>query len=376
MPSSCNRLAMMARLAGRIALVLGSVLIVLLALELTLRAWPTLLGHAFANGALSRYTSRAGGIYYADRGLRMSFMIPNHSATMLANGYVWRHRTDALGFRNDTLHVPADIMLLGDSIVYGHGVDFEHTIGHALEQRSGLRVVNLGRQGDCAFQEAYLLTAYRPVFKPSVVVHVFSPNDIEDLHALLSDTAMRAFIAQPVDRITFPPRTDPAKLLAERERRLRQRSLITRLDEDTYVMKALRWIPYGYRQGQAAHAAAGPGAYSAGVSVDPTSLGWRYTEHALFYMKHVADEGGARLLTTTIVQGRQREILRDIAVRAGITFIDAAPLFDGPSFLPNDGHLSPHGARVMADLIAAELERRRRGAQAIGIAEPGRFVYW
>src|SRR6266540_1566211 len=127
MPSSCNRLAMMARLAGRIALVLGSVLIVLLALELTLRAWPTLLGHAFANGALSRYTSRAGGIYYADRGLRMSFMIPNHSATMLANGYVWRHRTDALGFRNDTLHVPADIMLLGDSIVYGHGVDFEHT---------------------------------------------------------------------------------------------------------------------------------------------------------------------------------------------------------------------------------------------------------
>src|SRR5438876_8834213 len=186
LPRPCPRcrprvhvLAMMARIAGRIALVLGSVLIVLLALELTLRAWPTLLGHAFANGALSRYTSRAGGIYYADRGLRMSFMIPNHSATMFANGYVWRHRTDALGFRNDTLHVPADVMLLGDSVVYGHGVDFEHTIGYALEQRSGLRVVNLGRQGDCAFQEAYLLTAYRPVFKPSVVVHVFSPNDIE-----------------------------------------------------------------------------------------------------------------------------------------------------------------------------------------------------
>src|SRR5437879_2207789 len=89
MPSSCTRRAMMVRVAGRIALVLGSVLLVLLALELALRARPTLLGHAFANGALSRYTSRAGGIYYADRGLRMSFMIPHHSATMFANGYVW-----------------------------------------------------------------------------------------------------------------------------------------------------------------------------------------------------------------------------------------------------------------------------------------------
>jgi len=369
---------MMARVAGRIALVLGSVLIVLLALELTLRAWPTLLGHSFANGALSRYTSRSGGIYYADRGLRMSFMIPNHSATMFANGYVWRHRTDALGFRNDTLHVPADVMLLGDSVVYGHGVDFEDTIGYALEQRSGLRVVNLGRQGDCAFQEAYLLTAYLPVFTPRFVVHVFSPNDIEDLHRLLSEAAMRAFIAQPVDRITFPARTDPDKLLAEREERLRLRPLGTRLKEDLYVLKVPGWVQYSYRNWRVARAAplAQTGEYSAGVSVDPTSLGWRYTEHALSYMKHVADRGGARLLTTTVVQGRQRDILLGIASRAGIVFIDASPLFAGPSFLPSDGHLSPHGARVMADLIAAELERRRQGPRAIGIAEPGRFVYW
>jgi hypothetical protein len=112
---------------------------------------------SFAHGVRSRYTTRAGGIYYFDRSL-----------------------------------------LLGDSVVYGHGVEFEHTMGHYLERRSGLRVANLGRPGDCAFQEAYLLTAYLPVFTPRFVVHVFSPNDIQDLHGLLSEAAMRAFIAQPV----------------------------------------------------------------------------------------------------------------------------------------------------------------------------------
>src|SRR5262249_44873319 len=151
----------------------GAIVVVLAALEVTLRWRPLLLGPAFANGALSRYTIRPGGIYYRDPRLRMNFMVPDFTTTMYYNGYVWHHQTDALGFRNQPLHVPADVVLLGDSIVYGHGVEFEQTIGYYLEQRSGLRVANLGRQGDCAFQEAYLLTEYLPVFKPRVVTVVF-----------------------------------------------------------------------------------------------------------------------------------------------------------------------------------------------------------
>jgi len=346
------------RILTKLVLVVGSTLLMVLALEVSLRAWPTMLGVSFANGALSRYTTRAGGIYFADRDLRISFMIPNHSATMFANGYVWRHRTDALGFRNEMLHIPADVMVLGDSFVYGHGVDVEHTVAHYLEQRTGLRVVNLGRQGDCAYQEAYLLTAYLPVFKPRFVVLVFSANDIEDLHVVLSERAMQAFIAEPVERIVFPPGKDPATLLAEREGRLRRRGLITRMKQDLYVPKVFAWIAYRYRTWRSAPP---PGAipYSTGVSVDPTSLGWRYTEHALAYMKHVTARADAELVTTTVAEGRQREIMRDVASRVGVAFVDPEPLFAGPSFLPNDGHLSPHGARLMADLIAAQLQRSR-----------------
>jgi len=223
-------------------------------------------------------------------------------------------------------------------------------------------VANLGHQGDCAFQEAYRLTASLPVFKPRFVVHVFTSNDIEDLYAYLSPAAMEAFIALPLDRITYPPRTDPARALAERERKIRGRSLMRRAREELYVMKMLRWLRHSYREWRGSAAAAAlhrsQGIDSADISTDPGSLGWRYTEHALAYMKHVAENAGARLLMAPVTEGRQLEILRDIADRYAIDFIDTAKLFAGPSFLPNDPHLSPHGARVMADLIAAHIEAR------------------
>lgn len=352
------------RFAGRIALAVGSIVLVLVAFELTLRRWPFLLGHAFANGALSRYTTGSGGIYYADEGLGIWFMIPNHRTTMFYNGYVWRHETDALGFRNRPLHVPADVILLGDSVVYGHGVDFEDTIGHSLEQRSGLRVANLGQQGHCVLQEAYLLTAYLGMFRPRFVVHVFSPNDIDDLYGSLDAAAMRAFIATPLDRITYPPRTDPGQLLARREQSLRQRSLARRLDEDLYLMKLFRWLSYRYGKwrGLRSAEAAPPAGRTfdvADVNGNSASLGWRFTEHALAYMKYLSERAGARLVMAPYPRDRQFEILRSIAARQDIDLIDTSPLFAGPSFLPNDGHLSPRGARVMADLIGARIQGYR-----------------
>ncbi|MGH7343049.1 MAG: hypothetical protein ACREKH_21395, partial [Candidatus Rokuibacteriota bacterium] len=353
-------------IAGRIALVLASILVVLGALEVTLRWRPTLLGQAFANGAASKYTLRPGGIYYSDRALGMRFMLPNHRTTMYYNGYVWQHETDALGFRNKPLHVPADVVLLGDSVVYGHGVDFEHTIGHYLERRTGLRVANLGRQADCAFQEAYLLTEYLPVFRPRVVVHVFTANDIEDLYVLLRDEAMHAFLAQPVERITYPPRTDPATLLAERERDARRRSLRSWAKQELYVMKMFRWLDYRFRQWRRTAAVTVAEAASAHsrrydpdeVNRDPESLGWRYTAHALAYMKHLSDRAGARLVMVPLARDRQLEILRSIAARHAIDLVDTSALYAGPSFLPNDGHFTPHGARTMADLIAADIARQ------------------
>src|SRR2546427_9983466 len=252
-----------ARVALRLGLVVATILVGLGVLEVVLRLRPTLLGSAYANGALSRYTVRSGGIYYRDRNLRMNFMIPNFKTTMSANGYVWPHQTDALGFRTASLHIPADVVLLGDSLVYGQGVDFEDTLGNRLEERSGLRVVNLGLQGDCAFQEAYRLTAYIDVFAPRFVVYVFTPNDIEDLYVYLSDAAMEAFIAQPVEAVRYPERIPPDVALREREEKIRHRPFWKRVEEESYVFKMGRFIQYLWRE---AGLGAGVGGAAAGAA--------------------------------------------------------------------------------------------------------------
>jgi hypothetical protein len=355
-----------ARVAIRLGLVVAAILVVLGVLEVVLRLRPMLLGQAFANGALSRYTVRAGGIYYRDRNLRMNFMIPNHQTTMYGNGYVWHHQTDGLGFRNASPRIPADVVLLGDSLVYGQGVDFEDTLGNRLEQRSGLRVANLGRQGDCAFQEAYLLTAYIGVFAPRFVVYVFTPNDIEDLYVYLSDAAMEAFVAQPVEAIRYPERVPPDVALREREETIRHRTFWKRVEEESYVFKMGRFIRYLWREagrrGGVGVAAAAP---SAGrrvdrdrVNIDPTSLGWRYTDHAIEYMTYLSRRHNARLFVVPAASGRQFEILREIARRHGASFVDTTEFLRGPAFLPNDGHFSPEGARRLAATIARALDGR------------------
>jgi hypothetical protein len=95
------------------------------------------------------------------------------------------------------------------------------------------------------------------------------------------------------------------------------------------------------------------------VRIDPESLGWRYTAHALAHMKHLTDRAGAGILMAPMLpEGRQLEILRSIAVRHAIEIVDTSPLYAGASFLPRDGHFTPDGARTMADLIAAHLAGR------------------
>src|SRR2546428_5171814 len=354
-----------ARVAIRLGLVVGAILVVLGVLEVVLRLRPTLLGDAYANGALSRSTARAGGLYYRARSLRMNFMTPNFETRMYATGSVWPRQADALGFGTAPLHTPADVVVLGDSLVYGQGVDFEDTLGNRLEERSGLRVVNLGLQGDCAFQEAYRLTAYIEVFKPRFVVYVFTSNDIEDLYVYLSDAAMEAFIAQPVEAVRYPERIPPDVAQRERDERIRHRPFWKRVEEESYVFKMGRFIQYlcrgaGLPAGvpiAAAAPSAGPRVDRHQGSVDPASLGWRVTDHGLRSLASLSRRHDARLFVVPITGGRQFEILQEIARRHGATFVDTTEFMQGPVFLPRDGHFSPEGARRLAATIAHALER-------------------
>ncbi len=360
---------------ANVALALVSTVLCLLGLELVLRARPLLLGDTYANGTLSRYTTRADGIYYTDPALGIHFMIPNLETTMYYNRYVWTHEADAFGFRNRNPAVPADVVLLGDSLVYGHGVDYEDTLGPLLQEQTGLSVVNLARQGDCVFQQAYLLKEYLPVFGPRWVLYHFTENDIDDLRVYLSEGAMREFIATPVSAITSAARSPVAQALAAREKALRSRSWLRRVQDGSYLDKLYRWARQGFR----AEATQVELSRAPGESDDENSLGWRYTRHAIRYMQHIAVRHGAALAAVpmTPYAPRQREILEGIAVELGVPVLDtgAFTAADRSLWLPRDGHFSASGARRLAELEAGYLRRagarhRARGSLAPRAALP------
>lgn len=346
---------------AKTTLALASTLLCIGALELVLRAYPQLFGDTYSNGVLSKYTTRAGGIYYKDHALGINFMIPRLTTTMYYNRYVWTHEADTFGFRNRDSAVPADVVLLGDSMVYGHGVDYEDTVGYLLRQRTGLSVVNLARQGDCAFQEAYLLTEYLPLFRPRWVLYHFFENDIADLRAYLSEGEMRAFIATPVSAITFPPRTPVQEALATREQAFRRRSWLGRVWDSSYVGKLYPWARQVFRV-RVAH---GDTHRVQHEGDEEDSLGWRYTWHAIRYMQHIAARHGAALAIVPLAPRtpRHREILARVAADLGLPLLDTRDLTaaDASLWLPRDGHLSARGARRLSEIEAEYLRRAGAG---------------
>jgi hypothetical protein len=355
---------------ARVGLLVASSLLGLLLVEGALRLFPAVLGQEFANGVLSKYTDRQGGIYYWDPALKMVFMVPNLRTEMYYNGYRWRHKADALGFRNEKVRIPADVVLLGDSLIYGHGVDVDQTVGHHLERLSGFRVVNLARQGDCAFQQAYLATEYVGVFRPRYVVYFFFNNDITDLYGHLSDDAMREYLAQDRTVVRYPPRTDAA---AARGARAATRGPWW---DRLYVVKAWRFVT-GRRGPPAVPSRA------AQAMNDEHSLAWRYTKKAILQMKEATERQGAEFIMVPLTwQNRTHDdILARLASEHGIIVLDTrSVLASGRSFfLPGDGHFTGEGARAVAESVASFLARRAadrgRSAPASPSGRPGDPVH-
>ena len=338
-----------AKVAGRVALLLGSTLLFLLLLELTLRWNPALLGRVFANAALSKYHSRPGGIFYRDRALmNMRFMIPSFETDMYFNGYRWHHKTDALGFRNEAVVDRPDVILLGDSFIYGHAVELDQTVGHFLAEVSGRRVMNLARQGDSAFEEAYLASEFVGRLSPRYVVYFYFENDIADLGASVSEKEMDRFARQDVASISYPPRTDVNVALA-------RRGDAAEPPQDQLLMTKA-WKFFGLGRTSVAQAAED--------AADERSLPWRYTKKAIRYMKYVSERQGATFIMApiTITAPAQFEILKKLANNDKIPFVDTSSVLtsDRALYLPGDGHFSAKGARAMAEAVAQRIAALQR----------------
>jgi len=183
MPLIRTRAPMHTRGRGaRLALVMAiSAFIGLAFLEATLRLAPGIVSGELANAVLSRYHSGPGGIYFRDADSGMCFMRPDLATSCYWNGHVWQHRSDSMGYRNPVGTSTHGLILAGDSMIYGHGVDEDATVSHLLRSEHGRAAYNIALQGDTLYQEYVRARLALAQFRPEHIVLFVFLNDFDDM---------------------------------------------------------------------------------------------------------------------------------------------------------------------------------------------------
>jgi hypothetical protein len=378
------------KLGRRVAGPLVGVLVLVASLEIGLRLASGLFSPRIGNRLYSVYSDRPGGIYFTLEDVGMAFMLPSHSTRAYFNGLWWRHATDALGFRNPEGLDDRSLVLLGDSMIYGHGVEEADTVAHFLRAEHGLPAYNMARQGDCLFQEYVLARLFLPWIRPRTLLLFTFLNDFADLEAFRRP----AQIAEPpeLDRYDY----DALRERLEAPRAWRLWGQLERLKTWRLVgallaeLERLRAAPRAAAGAAAPVAASGsaswPGIAGAPAPPTPSFLeplldDRRFAPIASYYRRVLADlalrcrEQGTELVVALLdigdevypaqaAQDRLRLLLEAIGRAEGFRVLETRPLFAGcrACFLPRDGHLTREGHRRLADFVAAEIDARSESA--------------
>lgn len=177
--------------------VLCIVIITIILFELCLRLVMPVLPVTFKNFVLSKYNTRSYGIFFEDPEWHFQIMKPDFSQQMFYNGYYWNHKTNKIGIRASKDISQADIVVLGDSMLYGHGVNIEDTFCTNLERLSGLDVANLAATADYPSKEYLRLKRLGLFLKPRIVL--FFINRSQDEYDFLSERPSRVYIDRIIE---------------------------------------------------------------------------------------------------------------------------------------------------------------------------------
>ena len=357
------------RFAQTTALVAASLLFCALCIEVVLRVDPELLGSRTANQLFSKYGRGPGDIYFEEDSTGMLFMHPGFQTKAYFNGYSWNHATDARGFRNPPGRPVDGALLLGDSLIYGHGVEEPESLASKLESVYRRRVYNLSRQGDSLYQHYVQLRLHLETFAPeSVVLFVFH-NDFKDLLAYRGVDLLRT--TPEIERDDYDQlREQLAKRPSDPHswsRRLRYRSLTYRL--------FLTMRSRVQRIGSPASATSADRTLGSPLN-DPETLEVirRYYDRILGDLATRSRDVGARLFVvyldvypTTSPETRSskanaRELLAAASRKHAIALHDTDDLLTtcDACVLVGDGHLSEEGHLRLAGFVDALLDTRDR----------------
>jgi hypothetical protein len=347
--------------------------LVVASLELTLQVAPGLLSGTVANHAYGAYHPLPGGIYKRDRLLGHTLR-PNQDCRIYWNGHWWRHQTNARGYRGPLVE-KASVVLLGDSMIYGHGVEQSETVASQLQAMTGDTVANLGQQGACLIQMVARYRSIGSALRPQVVVVCSHPNDLDEACGWYPEDELQRYLAAPLESSYQP--------IARRQYWPAPGWRVDRHVWDEHLALSLRvgGALFGLRKARREwmdspalddrpmipppELLSAP--FTPWVPTAPAAqqLGWQAHCRALLELKNCCTQDGAMLVVTDVgvplafsaaIEGLARE-LGLVYSPAGRVARDQA-LRGEPVYLPRDGHWTPEANAIVAKELRRSLPRK------------------
>lgn len=302
---------------------------------------------------------------------------PARSAVVHSTAYGWQLRpswtqrdgtrftTDAARCRTQPPPGPPDaprVLVLGDSIAFGTGVADEETFAHRLGSR-GLTVANFAVPGWGIDQSLLRFEREGLAFRPSVVaLNVCIAND-------LADGMLPAYLYDPDwPKPFFTAEDGTLRLHDAHVHRSTARRAWRRFWEQSHLLSLLVSPPSGPLEAGAAHAAHWQARRKRAVRDEEEALRLALLQVRRLHAR--AAGGGARLVVLlhpdrTAFEGRTdwTAVLAEALRAEGIEAIDLRDRYRAGAWTYADltldglGHLSRRGHQVVADLLAAAVQR-------------------
>ena len=361
----------MMRALKSIALIGMSSIITLVVADLLLHAFPGVLPievrQAFNNKGAS--DPRMG-----------SLPDPGSTGVIITRDFESPFELDEHGFRNEAAWPEkVDIVAIGDSLVFGYGVDAGLAWPQLLAEKTGNSVVNLGLIGASPQQYRMIHDSFaRPLAPDVILVGFFARNDFWDAQKFAEwDSSGVGGNYLEWRGFGMPSAEQYANPFYRAVFELRKRSYVLSLLK--FGRDALRRDPSG--QAEVVLTASGSELYlfdedfrTKTLLSEPDNDTFDLVVNELRTMRDAALNDGTRLIL--LLQPAKEEVyapegsdympdatvaLRAVLDELGIEYIDAAPSFrrmaeDGLAlYFSIDGHPNAEGYAVLADIVAEYL---------------------
>jgi hypothetical protein len=336
-----------------------------LSAEALVRLRPGILKGRVATFTLDGYHSERDGIYRPHPQLGRALR-PGFARALFWNGHWWRHRANEDGYRGEVAG-PGGAAFLGDSMVYGHGLEDAQTLPSRFGAITGRPAANLGQQGTSLVQGWLLLRDRIAILRPRVVFACAHPTDVAD--------ALYWYAPEELERFAtddgYVPHVRRERLPASGPGAAWSRRVALPLRTGRLLVALLKPAATA----NSAPMADGPFVPSAGEQDAPfeparepqAQLGWRAHRAALRHLKRTCDGVGARLVVFDLgYPAAFSRAVEESARQAGTGYDPAGravlqrALAGQEVYLRRDGHWSPLGADAMARELARAFDGRRQ----------------